>query len=281
MIHIPQSRLDQWLSEDVPYLDLTTWLLGFGSRQGRISFCSRQEAVLCGSEEAGRILQELQLTVTRCTRSGTPIHPGEPLLEAEGSAEALHRGWKVCLNILEYASGIATRTRRLVELARQVNPRTEVVATRKNFPGTRELAIKGVLAGGGLPHRLGLSETVLIFQQHLDFLGGVAGLISCLPQLKARAYEKKVIVEVSDPRQAVELCQAGVDGIQFDKLPPAQLAAVVPLLKQLNPAPLVLAAGGIDESNIAGFARCGIDAAVTSTVYHGKPTDMRVTIKPL
>lgn len=96
--------------------------------------------------------------------SGSRVKPGEMLIEAYGRTGGLHNAWKVSLNILEYCSVIATRTRNLVDLAQKENPDVEVVATRKSFPGTKELSIKAIIAGGTLPNRLGLSETILIIQ---------------------------------------------------------------------------------------------------------------------
>ena len=80
------------------------------------------------------------------------------------------------MNILEYSSGIATRTKKMVDKAKLVNPHVAVLATRKSFPGTKELSIKSIIAGGAFPHRLGLSETILIFKQHVAFLGNINDL---------------------------------------------------------------------------------------------------------
>jgi molybdenum transport protein len=130
------------------------------------------------------------------------------LLEARGPAGALHMGWKVALNLLEAASGIATRTHILVRDARSLNPDIEVVATRKIFSGTKAVATNAVCAGGGLPHRLGLSESVLVFVQHVAFLGGEEELWARLPQIKARAKEKKIGVEVTGEAGAARAARA-------------------------------------------------------------------------
>jgi len=100
-------------------------------------------------------------------------------------------GWKVSMNVLEYCSGIATRTKYLVDKAKNINPQIEIVTTRKIFPGTKEFSIKAIIAGGAYPHRLGLSETVLIFKQHLNFIGGIPGLVENLEVIKARACGEK------------------------------------------------------------------------------------------
>src|SRR5690554_5804421 len=176
--------MEKFMREDVPYFDLTTHLLELKGKKGRIAFICREDAVICGTEEVCRILGKLNCTLLGHLPSGTRTHPRTTILEAEGRAEDLHAAWKVSMNILEYASGITTRTNRMLMKARQFNPKIEILSTRKIFPGTKEIAIKAVLAGGGIPHRLGLSETVLVFQQHLNFIGGIDGIRGRLGEIK-------------------------------------------------------------------------------------------------
>ncbi|SFH10451.1 molybdenum transport protein [Desulfotomaculum arcticum] len=278
MIYIPDSRIDYFIGEDVPYIDLTTLVLGIGSEQGKIRFVSREDSVISGTEEVLKICQKLNIDVINYLPSGTVVKPGEEFIEAVGKAGDLHKAWKISLNIVEYCSGIATRTKRLVDMAQSVKPKVTIVATRKNFPGTKDLAIKAVVAGGGFPHRLGLSETILVFKQHLNFLGGMANLIKMIDTVKTRASEKKVIVEVDNLEEAIMLCNSGVDGIQFDKVPPAELINYVTAVKEINPGIIALGAGGINEKNIAAYAGTGIDVVVTTSVYFGKPADIGVTI---
>jgi molybdenum transport protein len=278
---ITEESIDRLIKEDVPYLDLTTWALGIGSAPGRIEFFTRERTVLCGTEESQRILARLGLTTTFRLPSGSVVDSGQLLLAAEGPADALHIAWKVCLNILEYTSGIATRTRRLVDLARQANPRTAIVTTRKGFPGTKELSIKAVLVGGAFPHRLGLSETILVFEQHRAFLGVAADFPAHIQRLKSKACEKKVLVEVGSLEQALALASTGVDGVQFDKTTPDETKRYVSALRAINPQLVIISAGGVNEGNVAAYAASGVDAIATSAVYFGKPADFRVTIAPL
>ncbi len=278
MLFIPEDSIERWIKEDVPYIDLTTLVLGIGKQQGRIQFFCRENAVVSGVEEVLRILNKFNIQVARFTPSGTLLSPGETFIEGEGDTENLHLAWKVSLNILEYCSGIATRTRRMVNAAKNINPKVSIVATRKLFPGTKELSIKAVLAGGGFPHRLGLSETILIFKQHTNFLGGVDGLCAMMDEIKVRACEKKIIAEAETIEDAVKLCRAGVDGIQFDKVPPEMLKDFVRMIKEINPAVTALAAGGINAGNVEDFAMTGVDAIVSTAVYFGKPVDMSARI---
>jgi molybdenum transport protein len=273
MIYIADETLEKILKEDVPYLDLTTWILGIGESRGCIHFFGREDMVLCGTEEAARICQKLQLNVIKMLPSGTRTAPEEVFFEAQGTAENLHMAWKAVMNIFEYSSGIATRTRRLVDSASKVNPKINIVTTRKNFPGTKELSIKAVLSGGGLPHRLGLSETVLIFKQHRNFIGEDE-FLKLIPEIKAKACEKKILAEAESLDEALRFCKAGVDGVQFDKVAAVDLQKYVVALRAVNPKLVILAAGGIHENNAEEYAKTGIDAIVTTALYFGKPADI-------
>lgn len=278
MIYITDDLIDKFIKEDVPYLDLTTWILEIGNQKGKIEFFCREEAVLCGTEEVLRIFKKLNITPLEYLPSGSILKPNEVFLAAEGTAAELHRAWKISQNILEHCSGIATKTRVMLNKAKKINPNISIVTTRKGFPGTKELATKAVLVGGAFPHRLGLSETVLVFKQHLNFIGGMDCFIDSVEQIKSKACEKKVIVEAESIDEAIKLCKAGVDGIQFDKIPSNELTEAVKLIRQIRPSTALLAAGGINLDNIEEYANTGVDAIVTTNLYVGKPVDIGTKI---
>lgn len=280
MLYISDHIIDELIKEDIPYIDLTTLLLGISDQKGTIQFFSREDAVICGVEEVNRIFRRLGIESLYSLPSGSKVSGGELLLKAQGNVGNLHQAWKVSLNILEYCSGIASRTRRLVDKAKAVNPKIEVVTTRKNLPGTKELAIKAIVAGGALPHRLGLSETILVFEQHMNFLGGFDGLLEGLAEIRGKSLEKKVIVEVKSLEDAIKLCRAGVDGIQLDKIEPERLLRIVNAIKEIDPRITLIATGGVNEGNVEAYTRTGVDVIATSAVYFGKPVDIKVTIEP-
>ena len=278
---LPDSDIERFIEEDVPYGDLTTHLLGIGDKRGRIVFSTREETTLCCTEEAARVLQKCGATLASCMPSGTRLSSGIEFLAADGTAQALHMGWKVALNLLEYASGIASRTQRIVEKSRAVNPAVSVVTTRKSFPGTKKIAIKAVTAGGALPHRLGLSESVLVFRQHTAFLGGLENFLGSVAELKKKACETKIIVEADTREEALLIARSGADIVQLDKIAPAELADTVTAIRVVNPNILISAAGGINEANAAEYAATDIDIIVLSSVYFGKPADIGVSIQPV
>jgi molybdenum transport protein len=278
MLTIPDDELRQWLAEDVPYGDLTTHALGFGGRHGRIRFEARQAMVAACSEEAGRIMTLAGANVTECVPSGTSLQAGGLLVAADGAAAALHAGWKVAQTLLETAGGIATTAQAIVEAAQRVNPEVAVACTRKSLPGTRALSIKAILSGGAVPHRLGLSETVLVFAQHRAFTRG-ASFADIIAGLRRRVPEKKIVVEADTLAEALAIADAGADVVQIDKASPADVAALRRHCDGRTPRPLVAAAGGINAANAADYARAGADVIVTSAPYTARPLDVKVTME--
>ena len=274
---IPDAEIDRWLAEDVPFGDLTTHALGIGERPGRMVFAARDAMVVVASEEAARLLVRVGCTVGERRPSGCTTDAGAPLLMAEGPAAALLAGWKMAQTLMEYASGIATVARHLVEIARAVNPAVVVACTRKTFPGTKAISLKAILAAGAVPHRLGLSETVLVFPEHRAFLAGESQS-SALARLKVACPERKIEVEVDSLDDAVSAARAGADVVQLEKLPPETVAAIVARLADTAPHAKVAAAGGVKPANAADYARAGAHILVTSAPYFAPPVDIKVSI---
>ncbi|HPY03962.1 MAG TPA: ModD protein [Spirochaetota bacterium] len=278
MVYISDREIDDFISEDIPYFDLTSSVLQISGIRGKIEFYTRNDAVLCGTEEVCRIFNRFNLVPKIFNPSGSEIEASSVFLSAEGSSENIHQAWKISLNILEYCSGIATKTKRLIDAAKKASPHIEILTTRKSFPGTKSLVTKSILSGGALPHRLGLSETILVFKEHLPFAGGIDKFTENIHLYKKRAPEKKIIAETENIEDAVKLAENGIDGIQFDKVNPANLRDYVRILKGIRNDIVLLAAGGITDENVSGFALSGVDGIVTSSLFHAKPADMGVKI---
>ena len=275
------EEIDRLVKEDVPYIDLTSWSLGIREQPGRIAYFTREDAVVCGTEEVRMIFDRLNIKTERFIPSGGIVKTGDELISGTGRGCDINMAWKVGQNILEHCSAIATKTHNMVRSVREYSPHTAILTTRKGFPGTKSLATKAVMAGGAFPHRLGLSETVLIFKQHIDFIGGFKALLAKMPELKAECCEKKIIVETCEYDEAALLCEAGVDGIQFDKTPANVLKETVAKLKKEFPKVVLLIAGGVNEKNAAEYAQTGIDGIVTTSLYSAKPIDIGANIKLL
>lgn len=266
------------LLEDVGYFDLTTYGLGIGDKKAYMSFAPKGEIVLSGVDEVREVLNRLGINYSFFKHNGEKVKEGEVIAECRGSASSLHKAWKISQNIFEYMSGIATYTNTLVKNAKDINPNISVSTTRKNFPGVKELMLKAVMCGGGVPHRLGLYDSILIFKQHLDLIESKEELQEKFKKLKNDFIERKIAVEVDDFEEASYFASLGADILQCEKMDFETLKRCV-LLKEIYPSLLVSATGGINEKNIADFAKCGVDFIVTSSPYHAKPLDIKVTLR--
>ena len=209
------------------------------------------------------------------------VKVGTLIIAGEGKVESLHAAWKVCLNLLEYSIGISTFANNLNKTAKESNPDISVFFTRKSFPGTKQFVAKAAMSGGIYPHRLGVSETILVFENHLRFVGGYDGFLHLLPDIKKKAVEKKIIVEVERLEDAEKLVMAGVDGVQFDKVSPEELTKHVHKLRELKADITIIAAGGVNYQNIKEYSKTGVDAIATSCIFHAKPLDISAKILDL
>jgi len=273
------EEIDRMIKEDVPYIDLTSHSLGIAEQAGRIAYFTREEAVVCGTEVVKMIFDRLNIELESLVASGTLVQPGEELISGIGRGCDINMAWKVGQNVLDHCSGIATKTRRMVQLVKENNPNVAVLTTRKGFPGTKSLATNAIMAGGATPHRLGISETVLIFQQHIDYIGGFEALIAKFPELIIECCEKKILVESSSYDEARKLCRAGADGIQFDKISAPDLKETVAKLSDEFPHAIFLASGGVNEKNAAEYAKTNVHGIVTTSLYTAEPIDIGVKIE--
>jgi molybdenum transport protein len=280
-LRLSDAEIERLVDDDLRFGDLTTRALGIGSRPGRISFAARGDLVLCGADEASRLLARLGATVSFVAPTGSRMETGALLLQAEGSAAALHAGWKVAQTVMEWASGVATLTHRIVCAARLVAPRIAVLCTRKSLPFTRQLSLKAVLAGGGDIHRLGLSDTIMLFPEHRAFLETPADLRAAIAALRERAPERAVMVEVNTEAEALAAAEAMADVVQLEKFAPDAVRRVVQgIRKRLDGRPVIAAAGGITVENAGDYATAGADTLVTSAPFQAKPVDIQVRIIP-
>ncbi|CCB66906.1 MULTISPECIES: ModD protein [unclassified Hyphomicrobium] len=268
-------ELESLLADDVPFGDLTTEALGIGEKEGEMFFAARGRMVLAEVESAAALLEFAGCCVSRTTRSGTLLEPGSPILSARGTASALHRGWKVAQTLIEVWSGVATEARAIVDAATAVSPRIVVACTRKNMPRTKSFAVRSVRAGGAVIHRLGLSETVLVFPEHRIFLEGEP-LAETVRRLRRAAPEKRLVIEAKSVDEAKAYAEAGFDVIQTEKFSTDQLSELVAQLVPMKSRPVIAAAGGITANNAAAYAQTGADVLVTSSPYLASPRDVAV-----
>jgi molybdenum transport protein len=265
------------LREDAPHGDLTTRALGLGDRSARIRFQARGDMRLSGMEAAARLLQLCGVDARPLRPSGQAVAAGEALLVGQGLAEGVLLGWKTAQTLVEACSGIATATAAIVARLRDAGHPTPLACTRKNFPGTRWLAAQAVAAGGGVMHRLGLSETLLVFPEHRALMADDEWP-QRLADLRQSQPEKRVVVEVGTLADALLCAQHGADVLQLERFSPDQVRA---LRRQLQDAGLharLAPAGGVTLANALAYAEAGADLLVSSAPLLAPPADVQVSI---
>ena len=276
-LRLTEDEIDRLLGEDAGTGDLTTRVSGIGGKPGAITYHARDALILSGIDEAARIFERLGAEVVFRARAGLDADPGTLLLEARGGAGALHAGWKISQIVMEWASGVALATARIVRAATAVAPDIRVACTRKSVPFTKKLSVKAVLAGGGEVHRLGLAESVMLFAEHRQFFDDPRDLAAIIATVRRHAPEQAVMIEVATVEEALAAAKAFADVIQLEKFSPDEIHQVVSgISRRPDGRPVIAAAGGINPGNAAGYAASGADVLVTSSPYYARPADIQV-----
>jgi len=281
MIYFTEQEIEQLIMEDVQYVDLTTSLLKLENKPAKIQISTRESTVVCCTEEVMKIFQRTGIQTTLFTPSGEHLEKDVKFLEGEGLSGNLFAIARTVENLLRYASGIATRTRLLIEKAQVVNKNIILATTRKTIPSTRKIAIKAVKAGGAAIHRFGLSESILVYRDHYRFLGGLDNLAKRIMERRLQAGGKPITVEALTADDAIKIATAGIDRIQLDQFTPADIKKLRKDLDRINPEIRLAAAGDITLKNVQDFAVSGADILITSWPYYGEPSEMAISIQPI
>ncbi|WP_059244817.1 ModD protein [Escherichia albertii] len=280
MIFLSQAQIDALLLEDIQGEDLTTRALGIGKQPGTIEFFHRQGGCVSGVAVACKMLTTLGLTIDDAVSDGSQADAGQRLIHAHGNAAALHQGWKAVQNVLEWSCGVSDYLAQMLIQLRARYPDGNIACTRKAIPGTRLLATQAVIAAGGLIHRAGCAETVLLFANHRRFLADNQDWSGAIDQLRRHAPEKKIVVEADTPEEALAALRAQPDVLQLDKFSPAQAVEIAQIAPSLAPNCTLALTGGINLLTLKNYLDCGIRLFITSAPYYASPADIKVKLKP-
>ena len=270
-----RSSLESFMAEDVGNGDITTESV-VDRCPARGQVVVKASGVVAGVEEASEVFRLVGAVPVALVDDGEAVSPGDVILEVRGDSWSLLRAERLALNILSRMSGIATATRRLVDLARAVNPEVRVAATRKTTPGFRYFEKRAVVAGGGDPHRWSLDDAVLIKDNHLAFAGSVARAIA-----RARgAGHSPIEIEVTSREMAIEAAGAGADIIMLDNFTPEEARRVHDEIKNSFLRVTIEVSGGITEENIQRYAGAADVISVGSLTHSVRSLDISMDIAP-
>jgi nicotinate-nucleotide pyrophosphorylase (carboxylating) len=239
-------------------------------------YTSKQALVVAGLTVVERLIHivDSNLQYKTLSTDGDTVATGTPLAEVQGSARSILAVERVTLNILQRMCGIATLTSQYVE---KVNgTRARVADTRKTVPGLRLLDKYAVACGGGVNHRMGLFDAILIKNNHLEFHASIGAAIKA-----ARTHagpEFQIEVEVPTPEDVVEAIEAGADMILLDNFTPSQTLEAVKLCAGRVP---LESSGGINLDTIRHFAETGVDRISVGALTHSPPAvDIHLQVTP-
>ncbi|MBP1928564.1 nicotinate-nucleotide pyrophosphorylase (carboxylating) [Methanolinea mesophila] len=263
---VDREQLLGFLSEDAPYGDLTSELLIDPSLTCHGVIQLKETGIIAGLEEAAEIFSILGVAVNSRARDGELVVRGGILLELEGPARGVLLGERTALNIIGRMSGIATKTREIADKVREKNSSCTIACTRKTAPGLRVLDKKAVALGGGVRHRFGLSDAVLIKDNHLLLLP----LEEAISRAKMGSVYHRVEVEVRDADQARRAALAGADIIMLDNMTPEAVAGAVRAIRGVpgGDSRIIEVSGGICEENAILYALPGVDVISMGCLTH-------------
>lgn len=269
------ALLDLAFAEDIGDGDHTTLCCIPADEMGRQHLLVKEEGILAGVDIALKVFRKFdpELKVTVMIHDGAHVKPGDIAFVVEGRVRSLLQTERLMLNIMQRMSGIATMTARYQKQLEGL--KTKVLDTRKTTPGLRMLEKEAVRIGGGMNHRIGLFDMILLKDNHVDFAGGIANAIT-----KANEYIKanhkdgmKIEIEVRNFKELDEALATGhVDRIMLDNFTPADTKKAVDIVAGRCE---IESSGGITYDTLRAYGECGVDYISVGALTHSvKGLDM-------
>lgn len=259
--------IDLSFAEDIGDGDHTTLCCIPESAMGKSHLLIKEDGILAGVEVAKRVFARFDpsLEVQVLIEDGSHVKKGDIAMIVSGKVRSLLQTERLMLNIMQRMSGIATTTNKYVELLK--GTKTHVLDTRKTTPGMRMLEKQAVKIGGGVNHRIGLFDMILLKDNHVDFAGGINNAIDrCHDYLKVNSLDLKIEIEVRnfDELQQV-LDHGGIDRIMLDNFSVDDTRKAV---KMINGKYETESSGGITFDTIRSYAECGVDFVSVGALTH-------------
>lgn len=266
--------IDLAFAEDIGDGDHTTLSCIPADAMGKSKLLIKEEGVLAGIEIAKEIFHRFdpEMKVEVFINDGAEVKPGDVPMIVSGKVQSLLQTERLMLNVMQRMSGIATTTRKYVKKLEGTH--TRVLDTRKTTPGMRMLEKEAVKIGGGVNHRIGLFDMILLKDNHIDFAGGIKNAIERAKNYcKEKGKYLKIEIEVrnfDELQQVLDL--GGVDRIMFDNFTPEQTRKAVEMVGGRFETE---SSGGITFDTIRDYAECGVDFISVGALTHSvKGLDM-------
>jgi len=251
------------LGEDMPDGDITSENVVPEEMLSRAVILSKADGILAGIDVAERVFSRIDpdIVFRVIRRDGSEIVPGDHLAELEGRARSLLMGERTALNFLQRMSGIASLTQRYVRALEGSG--TRLLDTRKTTPGMRILEKFAVRMGGGTNHRMSLSDMVMLKDNHLRMVGGIAKAVARARQAVGR--EVKIEVETTSPEEAVTAIESGADWVMLDNMSSEQIRRAV---ERAAGRAILEVSGGVELERLPELAALGVDYVSVGRLTH-------------
>jgi nicotinate-nucleotide pyrophosphorylase (carboxylating) len=254
-------------SEDIGDGDHTTLCCIPATAMGKSKLLVKEQGVIAGIDMALRIFNHFDptLKIEVFLKDGDEVKPGDVAFVVEGKIQSLLQTERLMLNVMQRMSGIATVTRRYVKQLEGLH--TRVLDTRKTTPGLRMIEKAAVKIGGGVNHRIGLFDMILLKDNHVDFAGGIENaIVRANDYLKSNGKNLKIEIEVRSMDELEEvLAVGGVDRIMLDNFSPALTLEAV---KRIAGKYETESSGGITFDTLRDYAECGVDYISVGALTH-------------
>lgn len=255
------------LEEDLGLGDITSDNIFTQEDRARAVVRAKEDLVLCGMDVARQTfwLVDEELVFKPLKKDGDFVKKGENVLELEGRTLSILKGERTALNFMQRMSGIATASREYAEIAKPYG--VMIVDTRKTQPAMRRLDKYAVRCGGARNHRMSLSDSVMIKDNHIAAAGSIAAAVRRIQD--AIGHTPKIEVEVTNETEINEALTAGADIIMLDNMSPAQAAEAV---RQIAGRAIVEISGGVNKNNLAEYCAAKPDVISSGALTHSVPS---------
>ena len=256
-------------AEDIGDGDHTTLSTIPADEMGKSQLIIKEDGIIAGVEMGIKVLHKVDpsIQVTVNIQDGTPVRKGDIVFVAEGPVRSLLIAERTMLNIMQRMSGVATMTAKYQDKLKGLQ--CHVLDTRKTTPGMRILEKQAVAIGGGMNHRIGLFDMILIKDNHVDFAGGIPQAVqSAKDYCKANGKNLAIEVEVRNTDEIHQALNAGVDRIMLDNFTPEATGEAVKLIRSINPAVEIESSGGITLDTLRAYGEAGVDFISVGALTH-------------
>ncbi len=262
------------LEEDIGTGDITSDLL-IADKKVKAILLAKDNGLFCGQYVARQIFNAYQLKYSFNIKDGQKIRKGQILAQCSGAAKNILKTERTLLNFLQRLSGIATLTSEFVQAVKPY--KTVILDTRKTTPGLRLLEKYAVVCGGGVNHRIGLYDMVLVKDNHIKLVDSWKLIVD---RLKKKPKNIRVEIEAENLLQVKEILTAGVaDIILLDNMNIKTLRQAITLIRKTSPKTLIEISGGVTFKNVKSYARLGVDRISVGALTHSaKALDISLEI---